>query len=275
MSRFLQDIQVRFQDYVLNGTGDHQDILADISAHYGLQADDRLAIYHNAYRLRLQEALSEAFGKTRMYIGDETFAELCLAYVQTHPSHSPNLRWYGNRFPAFLAQALPDYPVVAELAAFEWALGISFDAADAPVIRAEDLQAADIDWETIGFDLQPSLQFLPMQYNTVPVWLALDQDQTPPDAVATTSAVEWLIWRKDLQSHFRSLSDDEAQALHRLAQGESFSSVCSAMTDSAGDEDATAQIAGWLQTWLNEGILARVRHSGTPPNRTPHSFATP
>lgn len=265
MSRSLGDIQASFQAYVLDGGGDCRDIAADIAEQHGLPAADRLAIYHNAYRMRLHEALSDAFGKTHAYVGDALFGDLCAAYVRAYPSHFRNLRWYGDRFPEFLAQALPDHPVVAELAAFEWALGLSFDAADAPVLRGEDLRAPDTDWDRIGFRLQPSLQFLPLRWNAVAIWLALDQEQTPPDAVAAANPVQWLVWRKELQPHFRSLAEHEARALMGLQRGSGFSDVCAAVAAGAGDDDMTTQIAGWLQTWLNDAVLSEVCDAGERP----------
>lgn len=265
MSRSLRDIQNDFQAYVLDGAGDRHGIASDIAAQRGLPAADRLAIYHNAYRLRLHEALSDAFGKTHAYIGDDAFGELCAAYLHAYPSYFRNLRWYGDSFAAFLAHALPEHPVVAELAAFEWALGLSFDAADAPVLHVDDLRSGDTDWERIGFRLQPSLQFLPMRWNAVAIWLALDQEQAPPDASAA-STVQWLVWRKELQPHFRSLTDYEAQALLGLQQGSSFAGVCTAAAASAGDDDITTQIAGWLQSWLNDAVLAGItlKSAGLP-----------
>ncbi|UUZ51463.1 DNA-binding domain-containing protein [Massilia sp. B-10] len=96
----------------------------------------RLAIYHNAYRARMREALCEAYERTWTYIGDALFETLAAAYLDAHPSSSSNLRWFGGGFPAFLAQELADYPWVAELAGFEWTLGLAFDAPDAPQARA-------------------------------------------------------------------------------------------------------------------------------------------
>jgi hypothetical protein len=259
MNPSLHRLQADFQNYVLGVDTDRPEILCDIAAHYGLKAEDRLAIYYNAYRARLHDALSSAFDKTHAYVGDELFAELCEGYVRDHPSHFRNMRWYGDRFAEFVRQALPDYPVVAELAAFEWTLGLSFDAADAPVLAAKDLAAIDADeWERIGFHLQPSLQILPMHWNATEIWLALDRDEAPPDAVRADEPGHWLVWRKDLQPHFRSLSDLETRALRGLQQGLSFAEVCSVAASGANQDDVSVQIASWLQTWVNEAVLASV-----------------
>jgi hypothetical protein len=262
----LQETQSAFQAYVLGAHHEKEikhaitELIAD---QFGLSAERRLAIYYDAYRIRLCEALSEAFDKTHAYVGEEVFAELSIGYIEKHPSHFRNLRWFGDAFPAFVAQALPDHPVVAELAGFEWALGVAFDAADAPALPAEEVErlGAD-DWEHIGFLLQPSQQLLSMHWNVPAIWLALgadSQEEVPPDAVFSEAACTWLIWRRNLQAHFRSLDSCEASALRGLAQGLSFSRVCA---DAAylSDEDVTPQIAGWLHGWLSESILTGVTH---------------
>lgn len=261
MNRSLKSIQADFQTYVLGAASRQPTILPEIAQQHGLQAIDRLAIYYDAYRIRLREALSEAFGKTHAYLGDDMFAELTAGYIQAHPSHYRNLRWYGGGFAYYLMQALPDHPIVAELAAFEWTLGLTFDAADAPLISADDIRSLGVDeWNQIGFHLQPSLQFLPMRWNTTAIWLALDQEQTPPDAVKSEKTVQWLVWRKDLQPHFRSLGQLEAQALQGLRHGLSFSAICAAASADSDAQDSTQQIAGWLQIWLGEGVLAEINY---------------
>jgi hypothetical protein len=261
MSASLQTIQTNFQDYVLGAHKEQPAIAAAINDNFGLPADERLAIYYDAYRIRLAEALSEAFDKTHVYVGDETFDDLCRGYIDQYPSRYRNLRWFGDAFPAFVAQALPDYPVVAELTGFEWALGLAFDAADAPILDAAALQQLDAgDWEQIGFKLSPSVQLLHLHWNAPAIWLALGKEESeepPPDAVASATACTWMVWRKDLQPHFRSLDAYEALALRGLAQGFSFSSVCAEAAESS-EQDITPHIAGWLHTWLTESVLSDI-----------------
>jgi hypothetical protein len=260
MKPTLAGIQNDFQEYVLGRTSDNPAIKSAILNQYGLNADDRLAIYYDAYRIRMREALSDTYGKTHGYIGDDMFAEFSTGYLQAYPSHSPNLRWYGQRFSVYLQQVLPDHPVVAELAAFEWALSLAFDAPDAPTLTIEDMQVLQPEqWETLGFHLHPSLQFLPMHTNATAIWLAMEQDLTPPDAVVSENPEHWLIWRKQLQSHFRSLDQYETKALQELRRGDAFSAVCDAANESAGEQDITPKIAGWLQTWLHDELLGKIR----------------
>ncbi len=218
---------------------------------FGLDAMARLAIYHNAYRARLREALGEAYDKTWSYLGDDLFAELADGYVQARPSAFRNLRWYGAEFAEHLARELPDHPCVAELARLEWALGLAFDAADTPAVAAADVAGlASQQWEDIVFRLHPSVRLLTMEWNTVALWQALGAGAEPPEAAARAPQ-DWLVWRHAGQPHFRSLDAGEALALRHIDRGERFGAVCAA----AGAQRLTA-LAGQLQHWLAQQVLA-------------------
>jgi len=236
----LQTIQAGFQAYVL---GD------------GQGGSPRMAIYHNAYRSRLREALNEAYDKTWSYAGDELFGELADSYRAAHPSTFRNLRWFGDGFAAHVARHLADYPAVAELAAFEWALGLAFDAPDAQPLGQADLQGVLFeDWSTLTFAFHPSLQILEMGYNSVALWQALDAGTEPPDVEASRAPVCWAVWRRDNQPHFRSLDEFEARALRAVGAGQSFGEVCSW---AASDDDTMLRMAACLQNWLAQAMLVQ------------------
>lgn len=253
-----QTLQADFQQFILGqrDAGSMHKHLADTP---GLERDARLDIYYQAYRLRLRDALSEAYSKTHAYLGDDMFYQACAAYIAAHPSHFRNLRWFGDKFATLLCTQFPDHPQVAELAQFEWALGYAFDAEDHPILGLPDLATVS-DWETVGLRTSSSLQFISMRWNSVAIWLALSEDQTPPEPEPepehTELATTWIVWRKQLQACFRSLSTEEAQALQGLSLGQRFADVCEQVAE---DKPAIAQqIGGWLQTWLVDELLASV-----------------
>ena len=255
----LGKVQADFEDYVLGNAGAEPAIASAIADQFGLDAGARLAIYYNAYRIRMREALAEAYDKTWTYVGDELFEQLANSYLAAHPSTFRNLRWFGDRFAAHVAQELPDYPFIAELAALEWSLGLAFDAADADSVNADSLRAlAPIAWADLCFGLHPSVQLLPMRWNAVALWQALHDGQPPPDAVESAHAVHWLVWRANHQPHFRSLDALEADALRRIGEGASFGEVCEAAA--SGGEELTPRVAGYLQNWLAQGLLTPPVH---------------
>jgi len=83
------------------------------------------------------------YGKsTYTLLGDDRFQALDLAYIDAEPSHHFPIRWFGHRLSRFLADAADyqDTPVLAEMAAFEWALRDAFDVADARVLGLDELR---------------------------------------------------------------------------------------------------------------------------------------
>src|SRR5258708_28224716 len=89
-----------------------------------LCAADRLAIYRNAYQVRLIDALHETYPVLHGLLGDEAWIEMGEAYVAAHPSVFRSIRWYGRELPKFLSRREPftDAPILAEVALLEWTL---------------------------------------------------------------------------------------------------------------------------------------------------------
>lgn len=55
-------------------------------------ADQRLRIYHDAYRLRLLEALSVAYPNLLKRLGEVQFGRLARGYIEDRPSRYPTVR---------------------------------------------------------------------------------------------------------------------------------------------------------------------------------------
>jgi hypothetical protein len=246
----LRALQGSFQDYVLGDGAVGPDLAARIRQQGGLSAQDRLAIYHNAYRVRMRDALNEAYERTWTYTGDAMFGQLASDYLDQAGSTFTNLRWFGGNFATFLRQQLPEHQFVAELAAFEWALGLAFDAPDAAVANAAALRAlAPPAWADLVLILHPSVQLLCMDYNSVAIWQTLGDEREPPEAVA--GGGRWLVWRKDNQPHFRSLAPFEAEALAALDGGTTFGDLC----ERASGPDVARRMGQCLHDWIAQGLL--------------------
>ena len=78
----LRDLQTCFQRHVLHGDND---MLTQVSADTRPNAAARLAIYANAYRLRLLEALDTDFSALHTLAGDALFEQIGRAYINAHP----------------------------------------------------------------------------------------------------------------------------------------------------------------------------------------------
>src|SRR3954466_7897082 len=95
----LAQIQAKFQDYVLGG---NPVLAGEIEGDNEEVRETRLAIYRNAYRLRLIEVLSTDYEVLRAYMGGAPFDALADDYVAAYPSTFRNVRWFGSKLAEFL-----------------------------------------------------------------------------------------------------------------------------------------------------------------------------
>ena len=272
MNGTLLAMQSRLQQHML-GTGDATVLLAGSAARRALG----LAIYAHAYRQRLVDALADAYAKTRAVLGPEDFETSALRYIAEHPPTTRSLRWYGGNFAEHLRAALPEYPNVVELAALDWALRKAFDGPDSAVLESADLAAvAPSAWATLRLTLVPTAELLVFGHNTVAVWQSIDDETPPPAPERGLVGVDWLVWRKGLQPHFRSLHPIEAALLRAMQGGASFAHACEqAQAGSGGGDggagdggegggrgedggDGALRIGICLRQWLEDGLLSAV-----------------
>jgi hypothetical protein len=70
--------------------------------------------------------------------------------------------------------------------------------------------------------------------------------------------IGWAVWRRDLQTFYRSLDVDEAWALDAAANGESFGAICAGITEWVDELNAPQQAAGMVGRWVEEGLISAV-----------------
>ena len=220
----------------------------------GLSARDRLDIYYNAYRLRLIDVLLDTFEHTAIYLGDDWFNQLAADYVQSHPSTYKNIGLYGKNFPGFLAEQLAEDKEVSELALMDWKLRRAFDGADSAVMTLDDLQHLA---NEEGFRLQPvpTMTTCTQEYNSLEIWNAINQDQTPPVVERLPQPIELLIWRKGHSPHFRSLSIIESAAITYLSSADSLDAIGAALEKDFPDVDVATEFGVMLHRWLDDEII--------------------
>jgi hypothetical protein len=251
----LESLENDFQSFLLTGTAAIEKRVVGTAR---VPIATRLAIYGNAYRSRLAETLEAHYPALVALMGAQDFDKLCGAYIDTHDSHVPSIRYYGGELGAFLATHA-DYtstPVLSELARWEWAMTEVFDAADAAAIDVQAVQVIPPEaWAALRFELHPSLRRLDLHWNAPPLWKALTANESPPQAAVQSDALGWLLWRRDLQIYFRPLAPPEAQALDAARAGQSFGELCVLLCASFGEDDAPARSAGYLREWVESGMI--------------------
>lgn len=256
MSGTLRSVQSLFQQHML-GRADAQGLLAGSPHHRVLG----LSIYANAYRSRLLEALADAYTKTHAWLGDALFDRVALDYIERQAPNARNLRWYGADFAEQLPPTVPRRAAVAELMRLEWALRGVFDGADSAVLGNACLGAIPAQaWATLHLQAVPTAQMLCFDFNTVAVWQALDDGLPAPPCAHGLQPVHWLLWRKDLQPHFRSLDALQHALIGAVLEGASFAAACE-RAQVHDPTQAAERIGACLRQSLDDGLI-RGWHAG-------------
>lgn len=222
-----------------------------------LAPEARLGIYVHGYRSRLVEVLGTDYPALGALLGEPALSALALDYLGEHPSSRPSVRWFGAALASHLGRREPGRPWLAELAAFEWAMGEAFDAAEAAPLGLECLAALPGDhWPGLGLRFHPSLRVLSLAHDVPGLWRRL-RAGTPcaADEAPGGPAATWLVWREDNAPVYRPAAEDEAVLLECLRAGGRFAEGCERLGERLDAEAVPLRAASLLKTWITEGLV--------------------
>ena len=251
----LARIQAEFQEYLLRRT---PGIEAEVAGSARFPVETRLGIYAGAYGSRLIDALQASYPALAVLLGEEDFSSLGARYVEAHDSPYFSIRDYGEALERFLGRHgdYAEVPLLGELARWEWTLCAVFDAADAPQLEAATLaRVAPADWAQLCFTWHPSVHRLGLRWNVPQLWKALTEGAERPELRVLQEPVEWLLWRQDLGTRFRSLESGEAVVLDAARRGESFGALCELLAAQHGAGRAPQAAAALLAGWVGAGLI--------------------
>jgi len=146
---------------------EEDDAVCDCVVDDRFAAAERLRIYRNTCRSTLIEALRMTYPAVERLVGRDFFDMAAARYAGTHPPQSGYLNEYGGEFADFLAAFEPagELPYLADVARFEWALGVAANAPDAPVLDPLTVAAVDSQGHAaLRFEPHPSVSFLTLAY---------------------------------------------------------------------------------------------------------------
>ncbi|BBP80315.1 MULTISPECIES: HvfC/BufC N-terminal domain-containing protein [Pseudomonas] len=257
----LNDWQLAFERYLLGEASEAEAALSgSLIGGPTLDVETGLAIYHNAYRSRLQETLLSDFPTVWNWLGDDEFDALTHAYLRQCPSSSYSLRWLGAGFEAFVQRHLiaEQSAPLADLIRLEWAFTLAFDALPGDPMTLERMASLPPeDWPGLQLELVPSVRWLECAFNSLAMWRAVKAETDFPASEPLDSPQTCLVWRAGLVCHYRSLEPAEALALGGMARdGWSFAQLCGELAQSLG-EGAPLQAVTWLKQWVNDGLVQR------------------
>jgi len=251
----LLHLQNKFQDYLQHANNQIENLIVGTEK---VPVALRLMIYGNAYHARLLEALESTYTVLKTCLGEDDFYQLGHDYINAHPSTYRSIRWFGDQLPAFLKahEDYRDHPYLAELAQVEWTMTLVFDAADSTVLGTEEINHLPSEaWETLQIQFIPSVYRLNLSWNVFEIWQAISEGQEPPEFVCSAAPVTWALWRHELQNYYSSMRKDEAFAMDRVIQGDSFGMLCEGLCKWMDEQNAVIRAATLLKGWIVSGMV--------------------
>jgi hypothetical protein len=226
-----------------------------------LRPEERLAIYHDMYVLRMEEALQSDYPALQHLLGAAGFRALVAAYVQAHPSRSYSLNFLGRHLPDFVRQApgLRRRAFCYDLARLEQAVAEVFDAPEEEALGPEAIAAVpEGAWETARLVPIAALRLLAFAH-PVNAYLqsVRDEDHEHPFTLRRASWVAvhrrgYTVWRKDLTRAGYAL-------LGRIAAGRPLGeAVAAALRGGRGRRPGEAELFAWFRGWVGAGMFRTV-----------------
>ena len=220
---------------------------------------NRLGIYSDAYFSRLKEILVDDFSLSQSLLGDAAFHELCVGYLKSCPSQSPNAALLGSRLPAFVKSSheRSPHPQLYQLCEFEWQIVESFFS---PYIKtqlqASDLAALGDDLANLSFETDPSVRVLEAPYEWEDAWILNQQDKSFDISKVNENKKRFLLIRRQTinATGFYRMTRAEKDLYLQLASGKTLGAVC----EESSDSDELSSALSELGNWVVEGLLKKV-----------------
>jgi len=261
MSSLLATRQQQLMAY-LQGTPtlDQDSIHSHIVTQGNVDTEKRLAIYQNAYQIRLKETIDTDHNILGLYLGDDLYEEMMNSFIKRHPSGQFSLRHFADPLIDFLNQQAPfnEHPQIAELARFERLLLNAFDARDTSIATLEQLKkTAPEKWPKIQLRFHPSLQIFESDWNVVNIWQNLKQDTNPPEPVLGKNA--WLVWRNvERLTEFRPIDAVAFTMLNGFQQGKDFADICLSLLELVPEHRVSERAVSVIINWLKLGLIHKI-----------------
>ncbi|MCW5731401.1 MAG: putative DNA-binding domain-containing protein [Alphaproteobacteria bacterium] len=226
----------------------------------GLPAAARLQIHRNHLFHSLTQALMQTFATVERLVGERFFAGLARAYIAEQPPRSPCLFEYGEGFADLIARhpACAALPYLADVARFDFAVNLAWNAPDRPAIGLDGL--ARLDAESLAgarLALTPSLSLLHSDYPLAAIWRANHRPRGEEEGVdLDAGGGRFMIWRLEGEAAWRELAPADFAFLQSLADGH-----CLGEAAEAAGASGPFDLAAALSLLAGQGILIGFRNA--------------
>ncbi len=225
-----------------------------------LHPEERLAIYHGMYPLRMRDALAGDYPGVEHFLGEEGFERFVLAYVKAHPSRSYTLNRLGDHVPEFVAKqrGLKHREFLKDLARLERVVSEAFDAEETPRLTDEQVQAVPaLAWAKARLVPVASLRLLEVRY-PVNEYLESVKSESHDHPRPAKKDGRVAVYRRNYGVYRLDLSKPAFALLRDLAGGKKLSLALRAASRRGGRPPGEDQLFRWFREWVSAGMFTRV-----------------
>jgi len=218
---------------------------AGVTSHNSDTPRERFAIYRNNVMVGLAGALEARFPATRKIVGEDFFKGAAKLFAAMQPPHSPLMMFYGDEFPAFLADFEParEVPYLADVARLEAARMRAYHAADAkPLTPAALVGGLPDALAAMRFDLHPSVEIVASNYPIVTIW-AMNSGEIDLAPITDWRGEDALVSRPSFDVEVRRLPPGAKTFLQSLAAGKPVGAAAASALAANGSFDLAANLA--------------------------------
>ncbi len=262
----LVEVQRWFKTKMKPNTQNHavsteEHAMALLNPQNGVPGLERIAVYAEGYKARIEEALSEAFEAVRHILGHEKFHPLTEKYAEQYPSRHYNLSSTGKHFPVFLRlQPLSkEFPFLPDLAMLEWRIHQAFHAYDKPSFEPGEFASLSLeDWSAAQIFFQPSVGLLASKWPILDIWNARKKPVEEIHIDLVDRPQQILITHRDVQVRCELLSNHQFFLMEKLFRGKSLGNACEQLESLIGESEALP-IQDWFSRWVHDGLIIGIR----------------
>jgi hypothetical protein len=249
----LCELQQAFAEAIVEGKSH---AVAEAMAEDG-RALRSAALYRRLIRNNYVQALKITYPVLYRFVGERYFGIVARGYLKKYSSISGDLFSYGRHLSVMLFE-LQLSPLLIELARLEWVCHEAYQAADAPPLNSDQLDAiASADPSQVTFQFHPAVRLLSFSFPVHRVWLAL-QPEAPADEVVELPLPEQetgvVVTRGDGKVQVTSLARTDYLLLEVMSRGADAASVERMAIESEPEFD----FARFMTTVLNLGVISDV-----------------
>jgi hypothetical protein len=249
MSR-LCELQQAFAEAIVEGKSH---AVAKAMAEDG-RALRSVTLYRRLIRNNYVQTLKITYPVLYRFVGERYFGIVARGYLKKYSSISGDLFPYGRHLPAFLNEFQLSLLLI-ELARLEWVCHEAYQAADAPPLTSDQLDAiASVDPSRVTFQFHAAAQLLSFSFPVHRVWMVL-QPEGPADEAVELPLPEQetgvVVTRGDGKIQVTPLARTDYLLLEAMSRGADAASVERMAIESEPEFD----FARFLATVLNLRII--------------------